>query len=251
MPTERDYQNLEEDERNHTNKVLALMVLVLNSTRKDIKNVLREFYHKYGRDGIVSWQDARKWISHSDHRKRLTALMMEIAEKFQDDYDKLYDYFQELVEGIVDKETAFFGVVLPFDDLDFRWGVDNKNWKARLDDDFNTWIYNIQKDISRAVATRDNLDNVLDAVDERFSTIERVLRNLGMTESTAVGSIARKEIFKTIGVKKYKFYAREDERTCEECGALHGKVFPMTAYQIGVTASPIHPRCRCYEVMLK
>ena len=56
------------------------------------------------------------------------------------------------------------------------------------------------------------------------------------------------EIFKKLGINRYGFYSRVDERRCEYCGSLHGKTFPITAYEVGVTASPIHPRCRCWEV---
>ena len=36
-----------------------------------------------------------------------------------------------------------------------------------------------------------------------------------------------------------------DHDTCELCGALDGKVFKMSEYQVGVTAPPFHPWCRC------
>ena len=95
---------------------------------------------------------------------------------------------------------------------------------------------------------RDNIDDVLDMIDGRFTTMERVLKALGITETTAVGSVARKEIFKELGIQKYRFYTQADERTCEVCGAMHGLVFPMSSYEPGVTASPMHPRCRCFEI---
>ena len=75
-----------------------------------------------------------------------------------------------------------------------------------------------------------------------------ILNKLALTESTAVGSIARREIFKELGIKKYQFFTKPDERRCETCGAMHGLIFPISAYEIGVTASPLHPHCRCWEV---
>lgn len=35
-----------------------------------------------------------------------------------------------------------------------------------------------------------------------------------------------------------------DKHTCEICGAMDGKHFPKSQYEIGVTVPPFHPRCR-------
>jgi SPP1 gp7 family putative phage head morphogenesis protein len=110
------------------------------------------------------------------------------------------------------------------------------------------WKAYLGTDLKRSMLRRDSIDEVIEQLNKRFMSFERILKRLGLTESTAVGSLARKEIFKELGIKKYRFYAREDERTCEHCGSLHGLTFPMTAYEVGVTASPIHAHCRCWEV---
>ena len=89
---------------------------------------------------------------------------------------------------------------------------------------------------------------VLNLLDKRFDSIESIIQTLGLTESTAVGSLARRKIFAELGIAKYRFYTRPDERRCETCGSMHGLIFPISAYEVGVTASPIHPRCRCWEV---
>ena len=129
-----------------------------------------------------------------------------------------------------------------------KWGADEAMWLERLEDDVELWYHNVSKDIKQSLLKRDSIDDVLDDLDKRFTSIEKVLKRLALTESTAMGSLARRKIFKELGIKKYRFYAREDERTCEHCGALHGLVFPMTAYEVGVTASPIHAHCRCWEI---
>ncbi len=44
------------------------------------------------------------------------------------------------------------------------------------------------------------------------------------------------------GVQKTEFYAALDERTCDECMALHGEIYPVTEAH-GLI--PVHPQCRC------
>jgi SPP1 gp7 family putative phage head morphogenesis protein len=126
--------------------------------------------------------------------------------------------------------------------------VDDLYWLERLEADVNLWKVTIAKDIKQALHKGAHLDDVLKQLEKRFGSIDKVLKKLGISESTAVGSLSRQAIFEELGVTKYQFFTKPDERRCEECGALHGTIFPISAFEVGVTASPIHPRCRCWEV---
>ena len=152
---------------------------------------------------------------------------------------------------MVKKEFDFFDVDLDADILDIAWGIDEATWFTRLADDVELWNANVANDLKRAFMRHDNVEDVIAKLNKRFTSMESVLSKLAMTESTAVGSLARREIFKELGISKYQYYAREDERTCEVCGSLHGLVFPISSYEIGVNASPIHPWCRCWEVPIR
>jgi SPP1 gp7 family putative phage head morphogenesis protein len=92
------------------------------------------------------------------------------------------------------------------------------------------------------------LEDVFDELEKVMKSFASKEEALAITESTTINSLARKEVMKALGARRYRFYAREDERTCEHCGSLHGLVFPIAQFEVGVTASPVHPRCRCWEV---
>lgn len=66
-----------------------------------------------------------------------------------------------------------------------------------------------------------------------------------MTESAAFSSAARKDCFNEFDVEMFEFVAALDHHTCDLCGEMDGKVFKMSEYQVGVTAEPLHPCCRC------
>lgn len=225
------------------------MLLVLNNTKRDLEKELRSFYQKYGKDGVVTWQEARKWINEKDHRRRLTALILYLSGEFSSTLSELSPIFHEFLIEVVKSEMGFFNVDIDLEDvLLTAWGVDELTWLKRLEDDFELWCMHIANDIKRSIMRRDNIEKVLKQLNKRFMSMEHIIQKLAMTESTAVGSIARKVIFKELGIKKYRYYAREDERTCDVCGSLHGLEFPISAYEVGVTASPMHPLCRCWEV---
>lgn len=250
MYTEEQLDKLEQEEHGIATEAIAIMILALSSLHEDLKKELTDFYRKYGKDGVVTYKEARKWVSEKNHTKRLTALLVLLNTKFNDTYLKqLEPEFKSFLAKVIGKESDFFGVDLDADDLlEQPWGVDEATWLTRLKDDVALWVIYLGNDIKRALLRRDKLDKVLEQIDKRFTTIERVLTNLGVTESTAYGSIARRKVMKELGVVKYQFFTRADERTCEVCGSMHGLIFPISAYEVGVNASPLHPRCRCWEV---
>jgi SPP1 gp7 family putative phage head morphogenesis protein len=249
MWTDEQFDELEQEEHNLTEEAIIALLLTLSITHSELETELRNFYSKYGKDGVVTYQDARKWVSEKNHNKRLTVLLAVISVKFYDLLAAFEEPFRNALTEVISKESLFFNTDLDVDKLiTTKWGVDELDWVDRLEANGELWTYNVSKDIKQAFLRRDSIDEVLSELDKRFKSMEHTIKRLVLTESTAMGSIARKEIFKELGVKKYRFYAREDERTCEHCGSLHGLTFPMTAYEVGVTASPIHSHCRCWEV---
>ena len=252
MWTDEQFEQLEHEERDLTDEAIASMILTLNLTRNDLKKELRSFYQQYGKDGVVTYKDVRKWISEKDHRRRLTVLLLTVHDGFADTYSKMIPQFQTMVQDVIGKESEFFDTELDVDKLLFTdWGSDELNWLDRLEEDVELWEFTVSSDLKRSFIRGENIDRVLERMDKRFDSMEKVITKLTLTESTAVGSLARREIFKELGVTKYRYYAMEDERTCETCGELHGKTFPISAYEVGVTASPMHPYCRCFEIPIR
>lgn len=252
MYTDEQFEKLEQEERELTEEAIALIFLSLGLTQTEIDKEIRSFYQKYGRDGVVTYQEARKWVSEKDHRKRMLALFLFIGDKFNTRFDEFESKFRSHLKSIVLSEIDFFDLDADLFDidkiLDMVWGVDDLNWCQRLWQYQDKWATVISNDLKVAFLKRKPIEDVLKDLHKRFLTMEKILWRLYITETTAVGSLARREIFKELGIPKYRFYAREDERTCEQCGALHGLIFPITAYEVGVTASPIHSHCRCWEV---
>lgn len=252
MYSEQQFEQLEQEERVTIEEYLLVMFLLLDTTKGNLEKELRNFYQKYGKDGVVTYSEARKWISEQDHRRRLTALNLLVNDEFHSTLDKLKVEFKEMLKSTIDKEVDFFDTEIDVDKtLDTPWGVDETTWSERLENDVLLWIAYICADLKRSLLQRVDLTTVLERMDKRFKKFESALKTLGLTEGTALGSLARRTIFKTLGYDKYQFYAKADERTCEQCGSLHGLIFPMSAYEVGVTASPIHPRCRCWEVPIR
>ena len=246
---EEELAKLEQDENNMTEEALIVMFSVLATTHSDLEKELRLFYQKYGKDGVVTYQEARKWVSERNHQRRITWLTILIGTTFSSLFSGLQPHFYKLISDVVAKEFDFFGVAI--DTPKLSWGADDLTWLDRLADDVSAWEAVVLKDIKQSILTQKNIDELLEIINKRFITMENITERLAITETTATGSIARKAIFKELGITKYQYFAREDERTCEQCGSLHGLIFPISAYEVGVTAPCLHPMCRCFTVGIK
>lgn len=251
MYTDEELDKLESEEHSITEETIIAMLLIISHAEKDLEKELRRFYQEFGKDGVVTYQQARKWVSSKDHRKRCVVLYLYLSDVLDQVLDDLNTQFKLLSDKIITKEGEFFDVDLDIDKLLLTWGADDLDWLDRLEEDVRLWDAYLTSDLKRSFLKRAHIDDVLESLHNRFDSIEKIIRNLALTESTAIGSVARRAIFKQLGFSKYRFYSRPDERRCETCGSLHGLIFPISAYEIGVTASPLHPRCRCWEVPIK
>lgn len=249
--SEEELDQLEQEEHSLTEEALLVMFSSIAFTKTELENELHSFYQLYGKDGVVTYAEARKWVSLKDRRRRINVLLLSIANRFSALFDTLQIDFEKMLSDVVDTEATFFDVEIEHHQVPHEWGGDKLNWYDRLEKDVLAWCVAVQSNIKRSILRRNTLSELLEDLEKQFGSMESVLRGLAITETTANGSIARRTIFELLGISKYKFYTRADERTCEICGSMHGLVFPMIAYEVGVTASPMHPRCRCFEVPIK
>jgi len=249
MYKDEQFIQVEKEELEITNEAIVAMFLVMGVAKRNLEKELRDFYSKYGKDGVVTYAEARKWVSDQNHQRRLTALLLVTSGAFVVALNDLETHFRSFLTDVIAKEATFFGVKVDVNKLLQKgWGLDDLYWLQRLEANVDLWKSTIAMDIKRAMHKGARLDDVLTQMEKRFDTIEKVIERLGLSESTAVGSLSRQEIFKELGVTKYQFFTNPDEQRCEVCGELHGTIFPISAFEVGVTASPIHPRCRCWEV---
>ena len=56
--------------------------------------------------------------------------------------------------------------------------------------------------------------------------------------------MGQKACYEELDVEKYIIVESLDELTCPLCGDMDGKIFPMSKWEMGVTAPIFHPRCR-------
>lgn len=263
-----ELEQLEEEEHNHAIEIFTLLLIIVDEMGIEVENLISLWSAKYGIDGVLTQRHLRKSFTKSElkefNRKysrkykrlsRASALKIAITYIAFKAYQKSSSLFKKLGIDIGDFEKNAFDKLF---DQKFKFGIDdvlNRTWGAddsfydyRLRAHFEKYAFNANKIVQRAIYRETPINDVLPDVMKRTDSLNKALKRLLLSEAVAFSSGIRKGIFNDLGIKYYIFYAKLDERTCDECGALHGTKFPISAFEIGVTASPIHGHCRCFEV---
>jgi SPP1 gp7 family putative phage head morphogenesis protein len=128
------------------------------------------------------------------------------------------------------------------------WASDGRLYSARIWADKDLLISTINTDLKQAFVRGDSVQQMEALLRKRFDVRSTNAERLIRTELAAYQSMANRDAYLALGVRKYKILAVMDERTCQTCVDLNGKIFGVRDFEIGVTAPPLHPNCRCRTI---
>lgn len=125
------------------------------------------------------------------------------------------------------------------------WTADNLTFRDRCWTNKQALVNSVNTQLTQMIIRGEAPDKAIAAISHQFKVGRDKAGRLIMTEAAAFSSAAQKDSFTELGVERFKVVATFDKDTCEICGALDGQVFKMSEYQVGLTAPPFHPWCRC------
>ena len=125
------------------------------------------------------------------------------------------------------------------------WTADNLTFRDRCWTNKQTLVNSVNTQLTQMIIRGEAPDKAIAAISHQFKVSRGKAGRLVMTEAAAYSSAAQKDSFTELGVERFKVVAALDEGTCELCGAMDGQVFKMPEFQVGLTAPPFHPWCRC------
>ena len=220
-------------------------------------------YISYGKKNAVSgaWMTQLENASARVHISRLEALKIET----QQELEKLCGGCANTIESCINEaytsnfyHTAFeiqkgIGVGITMNGLDPKiveeivskpWAVDGKNFSDRLWENKTKLINNVYNSLSRMCITGEAPDRAIAEISKQMGVSKSQAGRIVMTETAAFASKARQDCMKELDVEQFKVVETLDTNTCELCGEMDGKHFPMSEFEVGVTAPPFHPNCR-------
>lgn len=222
-----------------------------------------EQYIRYGQENKRNgeWEQQLENASVRVHISRLEALKLEIQQEAEKLYGNCIDAIDQHIRNTYTSDfyhTAYeiqkgVGIGTTINRLDSRtvemivckpWAVDGKNFSDRLWENKTKLINNLHNSLSRMCITGEAPDRAIAEIAKQMKVSRAQAGRVVMTESAAVANKARQDCMKELDVEQFEVVETFDSHTCEMCGGMDGKHFPMTEFRIGVTAPPFHPNCR-------
>lgn len=237
---------------------------LLNKSKKEIDRKLKKYYVNLSKQMIedyVSLYDQmllkqargeeispatlyqldKYWSLQGQTRERLNKLgayeQSLLSRAFENFYKASYDSIT--VEGLDAFSTLDDGAVQQV--LERIWAADGKSWSQRIWTNTAQLQATLEEGLIECVAAGNKTSQLKKVLQDRFSVSYNRADTLVRTEMAHIQTEAAKQRYKDYGIQKVQFWADPDERTCEVCGKLHKKVYP-----VGMTVPlPAHPNCRC------
>lgn len=128
------------------------------------------------------------------------------------------------------------------------WAADGYIFSQRIWKNTAKLNYEVQRLLTQQFIRNDYPENTIRKLRDQFGVSKASAKRLVHTESSFISAKSRLDSYKEIGVETYMISAAWERRTCDFCADMDRKTFPLSAYEIGVTANPFHPNCRCSTV---
>lgn len=222
-----------------------------------------EEYTRYAEENEISgaWAKQLENASARVHISRLEALKIETQQEVEKLYGNCTDAIDHHIRDTYTSDfyhTAFevqkgIGVGTAMNRLDPEtvekivskpWAVDGKNFSDRLWENKTKLINNMHNSLSRMCITGEAPDRAIEEISKQMGVSKAQAGRVVMTESAAFANKARQDCMEELDVEQFEVVETLDSHTCETCGGMDGKHFPMSEFEVGVTAPPFHPNCR-------
>lgn len=200
--------------------------------------------------------------------KRIAEFMKALEEELESDdvmaFDEIEKLRDEVAEDIVQtlwsiardaylralwdaqKRWMFFAID---DDADIVDGVFSglQVLKSLVHKNFDLWMEKLQA-VNRMNLSPAEKKLIVKSVTGEFGesgltyNLMRILR----TETNREVNLAARKASTQCHLTGYIYHAILDDKLCERCKKLDGRLFVWAKAQVGVNLPPLHPNCRCY-----
>ena len=237
---------------------------LMNKSQKEIDKKLKQYYTKLSKQLISDYQTLydqvllkqaageqvspatlysldKFWELQAQTKKLLNkfgAYQQSLLSKvFQVFYQKSYNSIN--IKGLEAFNTLDEAAVQQV--INQVWCSDGKSWSDRIWSNTAQLQATLEEGLIECVAAGKKTTQLKEILQNRFNVSYHRADTLVRTEMAHIETEAAKQRYADYGVTQVQWWTAPDERTCEVCGKLHKKIYPVGAN----IPCPAHARCRC------
>ncbi len=220
-------------------------------------------YIRYGQANAVSgtWVKELENASARWHISRLEAMKLYTQQQLEVLFGNQVDTIDTAMKAIYTSgyyHTAFeiqrgVGVAWDFATLDAShiakvvskpWAADGKNFSSRIWQNKQKLVNELNTTLTQNIMLGQDPQKAIDTIAKKLNVSKQNAGRLVMTEEAYFSSEAQKDCFRELDVEEFEVVATLDSHTSDICQEMDGKHFPMTQWEVGITAPPFHVWCR-------
>lgn len=224
-------------------------------------------YIQYGEENAINgtWVKQLENASARYHISRLEALKLQTQQSIEAMFGNQLDSIDSAMRNIYTSgyyHTAFeiqkgVGVGWDFTTLDDKqiskvinrpWAADGKNFSERVWGNRQKLVNELNQTLTQNIILGKDPQKAIDDIARKMKTSKSAAGRLVMTEEAFFNSAAQKDCFAELDVEQFEIVATLDSHTSDICREMDGKHFPMSQWEVGVTAPPFHVWCRSTTV---
>ena len=224
-------------------------------------------YIRYGEQNAINgqWVKELENASARFHISRLEALKLQTQQSLEVMFGDQLDTLDQTMRDVYKSgyyRTAYevqrgCGVGWDFATLDDTtiskvinkpWAADGANFSARVWNNRQKLVNELNQTLTQNIVLGQDPQKAIDAIAKKLNTSKANAGRLVMTEEAFFSSAAQKDCFNELDVEQFEIVATLDSHTSEICQDMDGKHFPMSQWEVGVTAPPFHVYCRTTTV---
>ena len=236
---------------------------LLNSSELDELKWDVEQYIRYGKENAINgqWMKELENASAKVHINRLEALKLQMQQSLEVMFGNQLDSVDSTIRDVYQSgflHTAYeiqkgIGTGWSFASPNDRlidtvihkpWAADGQTFSDRIWTNKQKLVNELNTTMVQNIITGADPQKTIDALARKMNVAKQNAGRLVMTEQAAFSNAAQKDCFAELGVEQFEVLETLDGFTCSLCGSMDGQHFPMSQYEIGVTAPPFHPNCR-------
>lgn len=126
------------------------------------------------------------------------------------------------------------------------WAVDGVPLYDRFNANKAKLSASVKSALLKGFRNEMSVNEVVAEVSKMMGIGSAAAKRLVLTENTHFNNYSTMLALKKAGYTHYQYVCRMMPTSCEDCVSLHLSVFPLDAYEEGITAPSLHPNCVCY-----
>lgn len=243
--------------------------VISNKNRKQVERVLRKYYKTTAQGVIEDFEatynkilatvesgrqptpaDLYKLDKYWQMQAQLDIKLKELNERqqrrllkaFRENFISVYNAIS--LDGLTAFSTIDDETIMQV--INQIWVADGKSWSQRIWENTNRLKQTLNEELIHCVITGRTTGELKKLLQERFNVSYGRADALVRTELAHIQTQAAKQRYRDYGVQQVEILADKDERRCDVCGKLHGKVYSIN----DAIPIPAHPKCRCCIIPL-